>query len=277
MTSPPSPDLTADEVGFENFRRYYAFTPAALAIKECIRLEALQGLPCPGPILDVGCGDGLFARLAFREADVWGIDIDADEGRRAQASGAYTQIILGDIGRASLPEGFFGSCVANCSLEHVPALPRALENIRRSMRPGAVVYAFLPNREWAAQLLSASVLRRIGLRGLSARLERAINDIFRHHHLHDAAGWRRHFEEAGFEVEAVEPLGSTASTRAFEAFLVPSLLGLLTRRLTGRWVMVPGLRPLSAALTHQMVRQLLRHVGDAAPSAEFLVTARRPG
>src|SRR5664279_4333442 len=82
----------AEEVSLADFVRYFPHTPTALAIKECARLSVMRRYACPGPVLDVGCGDGLFAHMAFHEAEVWGIDIDAAEGRWAAASQAYTQV-----------------------------------------------------------------------------------------------------------------------------------------------------------------------------------------
>lgn len=265
-----------DEILYDDFRRYFPHTPTALCIKECVRLAALRGVDCPGPILDVGCGDGLFARLAFQEAEVWGIDIDATEGRHAQASNAYSQIVLGDITRATLPEGFFRSCVANCSLEHVPDLDAALRTIYRSLAPGGQALMFVPNREWASHLLSARVLERAGLGFFARELQQGIDRVFKHHHLYDAKGWSDIVARAGFEIVAVDPIGSTASTVAFESFLLPSLVGLLTKRLAGRWSLVPDLRKTLSWPVFAAVRGVLAAAGDETPTAEFLVVARKP-
>ena len=43
-----------DEITFADFERYFPYAPTALCIKECVRLKAMHGLSCPGPILDVG-------------------------------------------------------------------------------------------------------------------------------------------------------------------------------------------------------------------------------
>lgn len=265
----------SDEITLEDFRDYFPYAPTALCIKECVRLKATRGLSCPAPILDVGCGDGLFAKLAFRDAEVWGIDIDGNEGRRAQASRAYTHVILADVTAAHLPESFFGSCVANCSLEHIPDLHAALVNIRKALKPGAPFYTFLPNRDWAAHMTSTTVLKRVGLGAVADRIEGAINGVFKHHHLDDAEGWRRRFEAAGFVVDRVDPVGSTASTRAFEAFLLPSLLGLLNKRLTGRWALSSEIRKLGAAPTFALVEAAMAAGADGSPTAEFLLACHR--
>jgi len=226
-------------------------------------------------VLDVGCGDGLFARMAFAEAEVWGIDIDAAEGRWASASQAYSQVILGDVTRAALPESFFATCVANCSLEHVPRIDLALGSIRRSLVPGGLAYLFVPSAEWASHLLSARFLRELGMPLLGRQIQTAIDRKFRHHHLYDANGWTRVVRAAGLELVQIEPVLSTATTVAFEAFLLPSLAGLLNKTLTTRWTNFPNARRALAKPVFQAVKAIMARA-DSAPTAEFFIAARRP-
>jgi SAM-dependent methyltransferase len=269
------PPLPSPELALEDFCRYFPYTPTALAIKECARLSIVRRHPCPGPVLDVGCGDGLFARIAFENVEVWGIDIDASEGRWAAASNAYRQIILGDVTHASLPEAFFATCIANCSLEHVPRIDLALETILRSLRPGGLAYLFVPNAEWARHFTTVRVLEELGAGALGAHLRHSIDRFFKHHHLYDEAGWRDVVLESGLEVVDVEPVLSTATTVAFEAFLLPSVAGWLNKHMTTRWTNFPGLRRAFATPVYRAVRALM-DAADRTPTAEFLVIARRP-
>jgi SAM-dependent methyltransferase len=263
------------EVSFADFERYFPHAPAALAIKECARLTAIRKFECPEPILDVGCGDGLFAQLAFEGRQIWGIDIDASEGRHAHNRATYSQVILGDVTRAQMPEAFFNSCVANCSLEHIPRLPDALTNILRSLRPGAEAFLFVPDKEWASHMLLPRLLKAAGLGSMAKAVQQKIDSIFRHHHLYDAQGWRKMMEEAGFEVVSIEPVLSTATTVAFELLLLPSLLGLVNKKLTTRWTNFPGVRQ-AAALPAYALTCAAMAVGDKALTAEYLVRLRRP-
>lgn len=267
--------MSESELTLRDFERYFPHTPAALCVKECARLASLRRYACPGPILDVGCGDGLFARIAFEDADVWGIDIDAKEGRWAASSGAYAQVILGDVTRAALPDSFFSTCIANCSLEHVPRIDLALTNILRSLRPGGEAFLFVPNRDWARHFLSYRVLKAAGLEAFAELWRSSIDTFFKHHHLYDEAGWHDVVASTGLEIVSIEPVLSTGTTVAFEALLVPSLAGWLNKHLTTRWTNFPRLRGLASRPIHGLVEKLVR-AGGEAPTAEFLVRARRP-
>lgn len=269
------PRSDESELLLEDFRRYFPYTPTALAIKECARLSVVRRQPCPGPILDVGCGDGLFARIAFESVEVWGIDIDAMEGRWAAASQAYRQVILGDVTRAKLPDAFFATCIANCSLEHVPRIDLALETIYHALRPGGVAYLFVPNAQWARHFLTVRALTELGVPALGSQLQRSIDRFFKHHHLYDEVGWRSTVDDSGLEVVKIEPVLSTATTVAFEAFLLPSLAGFVNKHLTSRWTNFPAFRQVFAKPVYQVVRTLMDRV-DQSPTAEFLVVARRP-
>lgn len=263
------------EVSLADFQRYFPNTPAALCIKECARLTALRRHSYPGPLLDVGCGDGLFASIAFKDTEVWGIDIDPKEGRWAAASRAYSQVVLGDVTTVKLPESYFATCIANCSLEHVPRIDLAMQTIFRSLKPGGQVLMFVPNKEWAEHLLSYRALQGIGAGAMAKALQNGIDKFFRHEHLYDEAGWRRVLVDAGFEVEKIEPVLTSSSTAAFEAFLLPSVVGWLNKTLTTRYTHFPSIRRVFAKPVWSLANALLER-GDQTPTAEFLAIGRRP-
>lgn len=263
------------EFSFLEFFEYFQHSPTALAIKECVRLKRMKELPVVGPVLDVGCGDGLFTSLAHPEVDAWGIDINEREAARAQASKAYRQVICGSVTEenATLPKNFFATTIANCSLEHVPDISAALKNIRRAMKPGGIFYLIVPNGDWTKTLPLRKTLEKVGLSDVGRAYAAGLDAQFAHHHLYDAEGWRKLLEEAGFVDVEWETLGSDGSQAAFEAWLVPSLGGYFTKKLTGKWIVAPALRQLYAWPIFRAVRYLTdRDRGGAG--AEILLACR---
>ena len=266
---------TDSELSYDHFSKYFPYAPLALCIKECARLAALRDYEVSGPILDVGCGDGLFAKIAFESEEVWGIDIDGNEGRWAQASRAYSQIIIGDITKAKLPASFFKTCVANCSLEHVPNIQRALSTIAASLTPDGKAYLLVPNKEWAAQFRAVKLAKSAAGEKVGTMLQAGIDEFFRHRHLYDEAGWRDLIEQSDLKITELKPTLSSATTLAFEAFLIPSLAGWMNKKLTTRWTNFPGLRGLAAPAAYALAKAALAAAGAEEKTAEFLIVCQR--
>ena len=261
----------------EDFLAYYKFAPAALAIRECVRLAAVRDLDLPEPILDVGCGDGLFARLAYPGRQTWGIDINPDEVRRAQATQSYRTIICGSICDADLPPSFFESAIANCSLEHVPDIGAALRNVRSSLVAGATFVLIVPTPDWTEHLLTRQVLERVGLGGLGRAYGEALDRVFYHVHLYDERKWSELLDDAGFDLVEHRPLVGPSTSWAFDAMLYPSAVGLAVKKLTGRWVMAPALRSLSVDLVHRLANAVAQRTDDEldySRAGELVLIAR---
>ena len=256
-----------------DFAAYYRFSPTALAVRECLRLRAVRKFDLEPPILDIGCGDGLFATLAYPGKQVWGIDVNLTEIRRAQSTAAYNALICGSITDVTLPTGFFRSAIANCSLEHVPDLERALRNIHRALEASAEFITIVPTPQWTRLLAIPELLRRNGFEGLADAYGRALDSIFFHVHLYDGDEWTRRLETAGFAVTSIETLTSRRSSWVFDALLYPSLVGWLTKKLTGKWVIAPALRNLTVDTARGIVNRLAAGVEDSDDGSEYLIVA----
>ncbi len=79
-------------------------------------------LTLPSPTLDLGCGDGHFASLAFNYPLEVGIDPWEGPLRQAAKSGAYLALIKGSGDTLPFEDASFSSAVSNSVLEHIPEL-----------------------------------------------------------------------------------------------------------------------------------------------------------
>lgn len=267
-----------DELGLEYFADYYAYAPAALALRECVRLAAMRGVELPEPILDVGCGDGIFARLCYPERQVWGIDINPSEIRRAQSTATYSTLICGSITSSDLPKGYFKSAIANCSLEHVPDIHAAFRTIAESLAKDAPFVLIVPTPDWTHELLIPRILESTGLDGLARFYRDNLDSVFHHVHLYDEAKWTKLLADAGFAVDSVEPIVSSGVTGAFDVLLYPSVVGWVTKRFTGHWTLMPPLRRAFSGLPKRAVKalaSLMRRDPSSMKPGELVIHARK--
>jgi SAM-dependent methyltransferase len=105
----------------------------------------LRRLPAEvGRVLDVGCGDGTFARLlALRAEEVVAIDVDPREVERARASSLGVPNIrwqTADLLTCQPADGLFDAITALAVLHHLP-LDDALTQLQRLLAPGGRLLA----------------------------------------------------------------------------------------------------------------------------------------
>ncbi len=98
-------------------------------------------------VLDVACGAGYgTAVIADVARRVVGMDRSGTAVRyaRTRYRRANTAFLVGDAGGLPFPEASFESVVSFETIEHLPEIPRYLEEVRRVLRPGGVFVVSTP-------------------------------------------------------------------------------------------------------------------------------------
>ena len=112
------------------------------------RLELLMADVIEGQrVLDLGCGDGRFsAALVGAGADVVGADASAEAIRRARVIAPEAEFVQSEEG-APLPfaDGSFDLVWCGETLEHIVDVAQVLGEVKRVLRPGAMLLATTPN------------------------------------------------------------------------------------------------------------------------------------
>ncbi|MBI4370945.1 MAG: class I SAM-dependent methyltransferase [Elusimicrobia bacterium] len=106
----------------------------------------LADAPAGTRVLDVGCGEGQFLRLA-RERGCPGVGFDWDERRTARARAAGLDACTRDWEAflASRRDGEFGAACLFDVLEHAPEPAALIGGLRRLLEPGGLLAITVPN------------------------------------------------------------------------------------------------------------------------------------
>jgi SAM-dependent methyltransferase len=159
--------------------------------------EALERFLPDGParILDAGCGDGILSEQLARRRPAWTI-VAADRDpalvaqtrtRLAGAGVANVTVVESDL-TEDLGSGIYDAVAAVECLEEIPDDGAALGRMAAALRPGGLLVAHVPERDWRPVL-------------------RGSDPVWRHEvrHGYSANELREELEHAGLEVLRVEP------------------------------------------------------------------------
>lgn len=231
-------------------------------------------LDFPTPILDVGCGDGHFATVAFDHP----IDVGLDPGkaplREAVTRGAYRLLVQSEGSRIPFPDEYFGSAFSNSVLEHIPSVDAVLEEICRVLRPGAPFIFCGPNHRFLENLAIGNFLDSVKLKKLGNAYRSFFNRISRHYHSDSPQVWQDRLEKANFTLERWWAYYTPEALHVTEWGHFFGLPALGCKVLTGRWILAPWRWNL--AITEWVTR---RHFQEATPNENgvctFLIARRK--
>jgi len=128
----------ADELGLRARKSVYADV-AGLDARDVALAAVVDALP--RRVLEVGCGEGEFARRLVHELDIELIALDQSLRMVELARAAGVDARVGDVQQLPFPAGSFDVAVAAWMLYHVPDLDRGVAELARVLRPGGRLVA----------------------------------------------------------------------------------------------------------------------------------------
>jgi SAM-dependent methyltransferase len=258
----------------EFLRSYIGVAPLALAIERSMECEILSQLPFERPILDIGCGDGIFAKVLFAEKVDTGIDPNADEVAHARSLDVYVEILECRGDAIPRPDAYYRTIFSNSVLEHIPRLQPVLQEAHRLLAPGGLFYLTVPSDRFEQYAWASRVLSFLRLRRLQKQFCNFYNRFWEHYHCYAPALWEQQLKEAGFEVVTVRTYAPKAIC-TFNDLLAPfGALGLLLKRATKKWTLFPKLRRIVLTPVIGCVSGVLRDADQRNGGLVFLAVRR---
>jgi SAM-dependent methyltransferase len=249
--------MAADDL----LRAHLREVPAFRALLRSVEARFYKGLALPGPVLDLGCGDGHFASLALPGLHPLGVDRAAGPLREAARRRVYRAVVRADASSLPFRSGTFGTVVSNSVLEHIPGVEAVLAEVARVLRTGGRLVFSVPSEHFKSYLSVGRFLDRLSLSRLADAYRDFFNRISRHVTCQSPAWWSERLLAAGLEPVHCWYYFSPTATALLEWGHLYGLPSLFFKKLTGRWVIAPWAWSLGP------VERLLRPFFDQAPAS----------
>ncbi|MBL7068814.1 MAG: class I SAM-dependent methyltransferase [Candidatus Omnitrophica bacterium] len=183
--------------------RFYLYRPW-IPICKSIEAKVIKSLELIPPVLDIGCGNGLFASFSFNQKIDTGLDYDKNAVEEAKKRGVYNEVRLGDAQALPLKKDTFNTVVSVCAIEHIPGLNDVLSNAHKVLKDGGRFIFTVPSEEFGESLFGARLYRFLGARRLAKRFAETKNRKSGHIHIYSPAGWEETLRGQGFRVESID-------------------------------------------------------------------------
>jgi ubiquinone/menaquinone biosynthesis C-methylase UbiE len=213
--------------------------PYFRAMLRAVEAQFYQEFTLDAPILDLGCGDGHFARITFSQKIDVGLDPWTGPIHQAARGGGYRWLTQADGRKIPFPDAYFASAISNSVLEHIGPIEAVLAELRRVLKTGAQFIFCVPNPRYLSELSISGLFRRIRLRGTAEAYTSWFKHMSRVEHAVWPETWQDWLEKAGFHLERWWHYFSPQAMRMLEwghFFGAPTLL---PHKVYKRWIIAP--------------------------------------
>jgi SAM-dependent methyltransferase len=249
--------------------------PYFRALLRAVEASYYQNLPLAAPVLDLGCGDGHFASIAFDQPIEVGLDPWRSQLGLAARTGAYRLVLQGDGGEMPFPSGHFRTVISNSVLEHIPNVDTVIKEVARVLKPGGKFIFCVPNHHFTHNLSVSRFLIRAGLDGMAAGYRNWFNKISRHQHCDSQETWFERLAENHIVIDRAWDYFSPGALRVLEWGHYFGLPALIANKLSGHWILVPtrwNLGWIEKRLRAYYQEQIEQPLG----SYTFYITTKQP-
>jgi len=227
----------------KNFLHNYLINaPMALAIERSLECNIFSEQEFIPPILDIGCGDGLFAHILFDGTINTGVDFNAKELKRAKSFKIYDEIINCHADKIPKDDSSYNTIFSNSVLEHIPNLKSVLSEVYRLLAPGGNFYVTVPTEKFDRFTILYQLFSLLHLSTAAQNYRRFFNKFWKHYNHYKIEKWEAIFKQAGFKVITSKEYGSKVLC-LINDFLVPlALVSFVVKKILNKWIIFRRLR-----------------------------------
>lgn len=212
------------------FLREKPFFFSIIRPKEASLYQSLK--PFNRPVLDLGCGDGFFASVAFDKLDA-GIDPDKKAIQEAKNRRIYKDIKDYDGKIIPYKDKYFSTIVSNSTLEHISNIEEVLNETSRVLKKNGMFYFTTVTDMWPEYLFGSLFMGSL--------YKKYFINKSKHYNMYSVSKWKKVLNKYGFEVISYQHyLDNKKILRLFDISHYFSIPSLLTKKLLNKWVLFPS-------------------------------------
>jgi len=234
-------------------KNYLCEAPIALAVERALECEIMSQQKYMSPVLDIGCGEGLFAYTLFDQKIDCGIDPNQKEIDRAKEYDMYNELICCCGNKIPKEDGSYNTIFSNSVLEHIQSLMPVLKEAHRLLSLNGSFFITIPTNRFDHYTWISLILTGAGLKTMAKKYRKFFNNFWKHYHFYTEEEWTKMFDEAGFRVEksvVYDPKSICLFNNVTVPFAIPSLI---MKRLTNRRIIIERFRELYSKLFFKMI------------------------
>lgn len=195
--------------------------PAFQALFRAVEAEVIASYDFKEPILDVGCGDGVFSEVLLGKGKkIIGVDLDERALKEAEKRKIYQKLIKADAKNLPFPSGSFASVLANSSLEHIENLAPVLNEVYRVLKRGGFLVLSAPSEKRRQYFILGEIE----------------NSFFKHLNCWSGRTWSSCLKQIGFKQVSYQYAGSLPLCRVGDLLSPFGLIGAIERKIFGHYL-----------------------------------------
>jgi len=223
---------------------YMSLSPFALAFERYQECQIYLQIPLERPILDLGCGEGLFTHVLFEEKIDTGIDPNSKELERAKEYGCYQELINCAGDAIPKADGSYRTIFSNSVLEHIPDLNPVFIKVNRLLMDGGHFYFTVPSQYFEQYSVISRIVRALGFAGLANRYQKEYNKFWNQIHCYPLEKWENIVSQFGFQVVNSFSYCSREICTLNDILVPFSFPAYIMKRLINRWFLFPNIRSI---------------------------------
>lgn len=236
---------TAAESGKNDYlKTYLKNAPVSMALVRAVECRIMDGLPFRHPMLDLGCGDGLFTSILFKNRDYVDCAIDSSEAEvdLCYRKGVHREIKVACAEDIPYPDKSFGFVMANDLMAHVADPGAVLAETWRVMEDDGMLCFTVPTLvpKFHSNMFS-DFLKKYANWNILGFFNHNISAYFRMNSIFNFRKWDSMLGDAGFRIVHHRKY---ASLTAITVQLITSIYlyrAMAYKKTLGRYIPFPDL------------------------------------